>query len=579
MLTSDYNYYGLEISYTDLKNWVDAKLIPKEFCDLNKQVKQKTHNELQNQDEIYDLEASKHSPLTQYILLNKAKLYGENVLKKIFSKLSCSDSDLIWLSFVKEAILSLNSSEIQPIHFYTASKILKEKYNIEDFKAVNILAKELLKHCKNISNFKSFQYPIKKNLIDIEDLNNHLKCEKKRMLQTDAEFIDYLKTIGKKGERLAIEVEQISKELFKFYEDEQYSHVYRRKVWGLWICNNEPINGILILLTQALWEDECIRLWERDIKGSPSLVKPILERIIPILNPKKSNDQLEEKFIEKDGTVIFFDQFGEPLLTAPAVDINMISAFKKGVKQLGTLTGHKILRWQVNTGFEQWSKGENDPRLIEIDGGYSKIAELTKCASKTDIAKIKEILHVQAYGRFIFPDGSQGNMISFRIDEKYRNNEPSKIRIVLGDMLLPTYVCQFERSDRRLIPIGALPPLYGSPNSHANQAQLQLLIFAEFSNQSDRLAQSGSVLIPIEKWRKLASEAGLNPDKIETIISYWCNQDLFNCFLDRQGNEYRLASHYKREQKFLEIQGRGRIINSERGKKSIKLKNQRIKKI
>ena len=38
---------------------------------------------------------------------------------------------------------------------------------------------------------------------------------------------------------------------------------------------------------------------------------------------------------------------------APAVDVNMISAFQKGVKELGTLTGHTCFR-QVNTGFKRW---------------------------------------------------------------------------------------------------------------------------------------------------------------------------------------------------------------------------------
>ena len=134
----------------------------------------------------------------------------------------------------------------------------------------------------------------------------------------------------------------------------------------------------------------------------------------------------------------------------------------------------------VKTGFEKWQDGDKDPRLIEIDGGYSKIAELVGCKSSQEISRIREILHAQAYGQFIFPDGSRGNMLTLRIEERYRNNEPSKIRIVLGDMLLPGYVCQLQRSDRRLIPIGDLPPLHGSYNSHASQAQLQLHIFQSF---------------------------------------------------------------------------------------------------
>lgn len=255
----------------------------------------------------------------------------------------------------------------------------------------------------------------------------------------------------------------------------------------------------------------------------------------------------------------------------------MIAPFMEGVKGLCSLTGHKMLRWQVNAGFERWASGEKDPRLIKIDGGYSRIAELIKCPSKRDIAVIREILHVQARGWFTFPDGSHGNMITLRIEERHKNQEPSKIHIILGDMLLPEYVCQLKRSDRLLVPIEDLPPFHGSPNSHASQAQLQLLVFKEFSNQSDRLAQEGFILITQEQWKRLACESGLSPDKVDIVIAHWCQSNLTNCFLERQGDEYRLASYYNRAQKFLEDQGKRRIINSERGKKSVEQKIKRAK--
>jgi hypothetical protein len=560
-----------EFSSTELEAWVNAGIIPKELYESDLQSKQKMeeiHKRLQNGEQLQTSELPLNScALSQYLLENKARLYGENVLTKIFSRLADSDEDIIWLSFVYEAILSITSTDPLPIHFYTVRKILKEKYNIEDSRAVDILCRELLKHCKNISKFKCFQHPaLKKNPIGIEDLSDHLKNEKQKILQIDADFINYLKKLGAKGKKLASEVENNSKELFKFYEEEHYSSLNRRKVWGLWVPDNELTNHALLLLTQTVWEEECSRLWNRETRGHSSLAKPVIDGIIPILGPKKL-----KKFIEKDGSIICYHD-GVPLLIAPAIDQNMISAFQKGVKELSTLTGHKLLRWQVNTGFERWAQGNPDPRSIEIEGGYSKIAELIKCCNPREIAKIKEILHAQAHGRFIFSDGSYGNMLSLRITERYQNKEPSKINIVLGDMLLPAYVCQLQRSDRRLVPIGDLPPLHGSPNSHASQAQLQLLVFKEFSSQSDRLAQEGSVVITLEQWKQLAQESGLSHDKIELVIEYWCQPDMFNCFLERQGDEYRLASYYDRAQKFLEDQGKGRLINSQRGKRSAEKK-------
>ena len=118
----------------------------------------------------------------------------------------------------------------------------------------------------------------------------------------------------------------------------------------------------------------------------------------------------------------------------------------------------------------------------------------------------------------------------------------------------------------------------GSPNTHASQAQLQFHVLTEFSNQSDRLAKSGSVLIPLAMWQQMAHDSGLNPNRVKDVIRCWCQPSLINCFLEKQGDEYKLANYYERAQKFLEIQGKRRIENSERGKRSVEKRREKSKK-
>lgn len=566
------------ISQIELENWVKNGDVPSDLYKSELQsIQQMEENRrrLKNGEQVQfsDL-TSKPWALTEYLLGNKTRLYGEHVLQKIFSSITDKDPDLVWLSFVKEALTSIVSKDPLPFHFHVARKILKDKYDIEDSGAVDILAREFLEHCRKILNFEALNHPAFQK-IDVEpkDFYDHLE-HKEGLLQIDYDLINYLKNIGVKGKELSKSIKENCIQLFSIYKENNYSDEYRRKVWGLWISeNNETISPFMLCLAKALWEDRCFKLWYRETNGTSSIVKPIIAKIIPLLGPKKS-----KKFIEKDGNIILCNQEGDQLLVAPAVDVNMIATFKKGVKELGTLTGHKLLRWQVNAGFERWAKGENDPRLIEIDGGFSRIADSINCRHPSEIAKVRDILHAQAHGFFKFADGSHGNMIILNILNTYRNSEPSKIRIILGDMLLPDYIHQVTGSDRRFIPIGEIPPLSGgSPDTYAAQAQLQLLVFCEFSNQSVRLAQEGNVLLKPEWWTEKALEAGLNPDKIATVIEHWCQPDFFNCFLERQGDEYRLASYYNRQQKFLENQGIGRIKNSEKGKKSVeKRKRQKI---
>lgn len=565
-----------EMSSVEIEGWVSAGIIPRDLYESDIQEREKMkeiYMRLKKDEPVQSYELPKNpGTLTRYILENKAQLYGENVLIRVFSMLNENDPDIVWLSYIKESIDCLKANNPNQIHHYTSCKTLKEKHNIDDVRAGDILARALLEHCCNMINFKAFQHPAFNKLqVDISDVHDHLKHEKEQMLQIDMDFIDYLKKIGPKGAKLASEVQKNSTELFEFYEKENYRSSLRRQLWGLWVPDNTQISVALSLLAQALWEDKCFKLYYKETNGAASIAKPIIERIIPLLGPKKS-----KKFIEKDGHIILCNQEGDPLLMAPAIDANMIEPFKNGVRELGTLTGHKLLRWQVNAGFKRWVDGENDPRLIEIDGGYSRIAEAIGCCNPREIAKIRDILHAQAHGYFKFADGSHGNMIILNILSRYQNTEPSKIRIILGDMLLPTYVHQIKvkRSERRLIPIGDLPSLKGgSPDTYAAQAQLQLLVFCEFSNQSIRLTQEGSVFLPIEWWKEKAVEAGLNPEKVTSIIEHWCQPDFYNCFLEKQGDEFQLATYYERQQKFLENQGLGRIKNSEKGKKSVANKN------
>ena len=98
---------------------------------------------------------------------------------------------------------------------------------------------------------------------------------------------------------------------------------------------------------------------------------------------------------------------------------------------------------------------------------------------------------------------------------------------------------------------------------------LQLLILEEFSNQSNRFATYGSILLSQDKLRELCTEAKLPKTSLAKVMCGWTKGDnLSKAFLMIDGDEYALSPEHMRVSYFLEHQGILRNSGSESGKKS-----------
>ncbi len=525
--------------------------------------------------ECIDLDVSFNSndEFINCILLNKGFLLKERAYSAEFNGLKDDYLDIMWLRCIKNAITNSVSKDLLPIHIHVAEQLLKRKYEICDPQASNILARLLMEYLEEVGQFRALNHPVLTQLHpEPQDIIDHLASAKGEVLALDAEFLTLLKRIGRRGSVLSQKAWEDSKKLYSEYKNNNYLSLYRSRLWGLWVpCKDtqgkyESFSFGIELLCRALWEDIGKSVWTRVQKEVPALEKKV---VIDVIKPLMSTTT--KKIVKQvDDKIICCDKDGATLLYVPAVGIDVIEMLKRGMKSLSSLTGHRILRWEVKLGFDQWCQGSKDPRLIVVDGGYSAIAKLAGCSSSHDVAKVKAILQAQAMGVLVYPDHSYGNLIALNVQERYRNTEPSRIEITLGSVLFPGFIFRINKHEgRRLIPFGDLPPLYGANNTHTYQAQLQLLVFEEFSNQSNRIALQGSAHIPPHKWDQMAREAGLKPTHLEKVIAHWCQPDLFNRFLDRHGDEYSLSSYYEKTQRFLVNQGERRVDASRRGKASV----------
>jgi len=501
-----------------------------------------------------------------------------------------------FIQIVKNFLISVSAKDPNSFHFEMSRLALslmpEEKH---DTSSIDMLARELLEHLNKLERLikipdslsklkKACQEndPDKNNTVSyhLEFVNCHEAndefekqfFDRKGLSIWDSKYLSLLSSIGSEGRTKAEKISTILKKSEGGWDR------------GFWFGN--PKNDkeelfynsrAVIFLTQVLWVDIVKKRLSLKESHVPALTQSV---IVKTIRPQLLKNQKIE--VMSDNSLVCYSSKGERIASVPCVDPKILNRIRKGMQSFSSLSGHKLLRWQVKTGFENWVNGKEDPRLICTIGGYERIANLIGCGkSKKSPTEVKAILYAQAFGLFNYPEGGEGNMIILREMDKGRNGEPSKINIILGEMLLPNFTHRLPHGEkRRLIPITELPPLIGSNNTHAAQAMLQLLILEEFSKQSSRLASEKSILIPIEKWKEFATEAGLPLSCLNKVIMGWLEDDLFyKAFLQKQGDEYTLGAEYIQVSNFLEYQGQQRIDGAKGGRKSAEAKKELVKKI
>lgn len=243
-------------------------------------------------------------------------------------------------------------------------------------------------------------------------------------------------------------------------------------------------------------------------------------------------------------------------LLVPAIDAAaMETLLARGVGLMGSITAHRVLRWEVFEGCRRVSEGHPDPRRLCVEGGWREFAvEVGAGPGGAARAAVHSVVVAQAHLWFRLPDGSHGNLLSLRVRPAHRGQRGA-ITLVLGDALLPHYLVDRRvpgrsgREDRRLVPIVPLPPMAGRDNEHGVQATLQLLVLLELRRRARELASAGAAHLPSELIAELAGRVGLPMRLVPTVLSAWVTgDDITTPFLTALGDErYTLADPTARD--------------------------------
>lgn len=482
----------------------------------------------------------------------------------------------------KAAIYIINffsSEDPSKLHYQVSREVLREYGGdaLESQEKIrDLLARELVGECRNFAS-KIIPSPLLQEKANDKTLFvlkkecgepfEHLTTAVSDKLWIDNVFLEHLTSIGKNGYDLAKKLSVASKR----WLEEYLIFGQTLKLFRLWIDLEEQpyFCRYLKVFAEIVWKDRVQSIWEKQSKHVPAITKGVL--ITTIKPPLSKNCKVEVS----ETKITCYSEEGKSIAIVPCVDPKLVNLICRGMEGFSSLTGHKLFRWQVRTGFENWANNSEDPRLICTKGGYEGIANLIGCSnSKKSPTEVKAILYAQAHAHFQFPHGGSGNMIILREMDKLRNGEPTNINIILGELLFPNFTHMLPQGEKkRLVPITELPPLIGSKNTHAAQAMLQLLILEEFSDKSDALFKKRSIRITLDRWEQLAKESKLPRTSLSRVIAGWVEGDLFSKpFLDKQGDEYTLGPAYENVINFLEYQGKQRVSGAKGGERSAAIK-------
>jgi len=350
--------------------------------------------------------------------------------------------------------------------------------------------------------------------------------------------------------------------------------------WTSWLRDPEGPAGELCLLelAKAFLKDGVHAQLERISRNPEALAITVYDGITRV-------HSRAHKLEEKDGQRSLLFSAGEPVIIDPVIRedamTRVLQYIATGSKLLGSVMAHRVLRWEVSTGYERVMRGETDARVIVVDGGWTALAERLGAEKKSDVEAIKAIVHTQGAIMLTLPTGALVRILQVNDYPAYRARR-AKVEIILGTMLLPHYVKGLPKDvtpdKKRLVPLVDLPPFVGRPNDHGAQATASMLLMREFRTKAKELHRTGAVHIPLPRWAELFREAQLPAALIGKVIDRWTQDgDDSPAFLRLVDAErYTLGEAYDRARAFLDEAGKLEIDRSAAGQISTKKRRQKL---
>lgn len=479
----------------------------------------------------------------------------------------------------------LASQDPHSIHYYIVRSVLLEihKEAAEDNTTVDALARESIKHYQSmlikIKSHKSYFNQIRNDIVN-QSVNHEkprfiffndnsaelesidISCIENDLFLWDKVWLDEIASTGLHGEKLSNECKQPRRDRLQKYKAEKQLSI---QFWvNVDASNNKPFYESVALkkLVQAIYEDKIRKLFQFKKKESPSITSNVHNNFMRLTDPSNNYEQLN------NGRINLNNQKEIIAYSMPCITEELTRVVLRGAGKLNTVTSHRLVRYFIIQGYENYINNSPDPRSLYFERGCTDIADALKLSGKQSISDISDILHALAYMEFNLVD-SRGNLLQL---SKYRtrNNRMQGIQVVLGEPLMPRYV--FSQSKKSLlIPILSDPPIVGPTQFHAKLFHLQMGVISTFSENSTTLYNTGAIYISDHQWSELCRKSEFKDTKYHKMIRDRWTQDGDDCpkLLDEiDKNIYTLGPAHEKALMSLKEQGRRRDRGHQQGIKS-----------
>lgn len=394
----------------------------------------------------------------------------------------------------------------------------------------------------------------------------------------DEALAKHVETLGPNGKKGSAKIRKASAE-----KRERCGPNYVAAWVESWILFSPPVR--LQALAVSLWHDVVKPRIKDEGKRPQAIIRPVFTSQVMLAHMRPRIEATENQLAlpgVHDG--------GLPCRVNIAhTEARLVARIRAGIDKLGTLTAHRVLRWEIETGHRQFIEGTKRPgvdfRKIEVEGGYSEIARRIGVTSGDDAQAIREIIAAQDATVFDFPwanlgAGHNGRLL-IREEVGATRGRKAKVNLILGSMLVPGYASDLNKpvvssASRKLVPVTDIPPLVGSPDKHGAQVSLSMMLVLRLRDHADELHQEGSIRLRSVDLQRMAREVGLDDDPgfLRTLWERWQTDggksadDTTPAFVKCDGDRFTLGDHHDAARQAILDAGAAEVAGRIRGQAS-----------